>query len=166
MIVAFSRSSRPIRPISCEREIAAPGSSCAITAAASCSASAFTGEKTDEIATVRIPFAAKSAAARFSSFGRPRDPASVELVAAVAEAHVAAEPLAQGSRPRDHRRQRLRRRQPKPITPVGASRRASTTAFVKCVVPIITACTRETATPDDPTSAPIADEIRLSRPAS
>ena len=32
-------------------------------------ASAFTGEKTDEIATVRIPFAAKSAAIRFSSSG-------------------------------------------------------------------------------------------------
>ena len=69
MIVAFSRSSRPIRPISCESEIAAPGSSSAITAAASCSASALTGEKTDEIATVEIPFAAKSAAARRSSSG-------------------------------------------------------------------------------------------------
>ncbi len=69
MIVAFSRSSRPIRPISCESEIAAPGSSSAITAAASCSASALTGEKTDEIATVEMPFAAKSAAARRSSSG-------------------------------------------------------------------------------------------------
>ena len=122
-----------------------------------------TGENTDEIATERIPFAAKSAAARFSSSGVDRgDLAAVELVAAVA---------------RGARRRRARRAahvgqstiggsasvagSPSRITPVGASRRASTTAFVKCVVPIITACTRDTATPEDSTSAPIADDDAL-----
>ena len=67
MIVAFSRSSRPMRPISCDSEMRSAGQLLGDHGAASRSASAFTGEKTDEIATVRIPFAAKSAAARFSS---------------------------------------------------------------------------------------------------
>ena len=48
---------------------------------------------------------------------------------------------------------------PSLITPVGASRRASTTAFVKCVVPIITACTRETAPAESSTSERIAAAI-------
>ena len=149
MIVAFSRSSRPIRPISCESEIAASGSSCAITAAASCSASALTGEKTDEIATVRIPFAAKSAAARSQLVRLERgDPAPVELVAAVADAHVAAERVAQRVGQSTIGGSASVAGSPSLITPVGASRCASTTAFVKCVVPIITTCTRDTATPD------------------
>lgn len=68
----------PIRPISCDREIATSGpSSAAMTVAASTSRSWLTGLKTEEIATERIPLAAMSAACRFSSswsigeIGRP-----------------------------------------------------------------------------------------------
>ena len=108
---------------------------------------------------MRIPFAAKSAAARFSSSGstaeirRPSNswppwqmrtsPPSASR-SAVGHATIGGSASVAGS--------------PSRITPVGASRRASTTAFVKCVVPIITACTRDTATPEDSTSARIADD--------
>ncbi len=68
MMVAFSRSSRPMRPISCESEMATSGpSSAASTAAASTSNSLFTGANTLEIATDRSPRRAMSAACRLSS---------------------------------------------------------------------------------------------------
>ena len=69
MIVAFSRSSRPIRPISWERLIIVPGSSSATISAARCSSSLLTGEKTEEIATDRISRLPISAATRRSSSG-------------------------------------------------------------------------------------------------
>ena len=63
-IVAFSRSSSPMRPTSCERLTAASGSVSRTIAAASCSNSALTGLNTLEIATLAIPFAATSSATR------------------------------------------------------------------------------------------------------
>ncbi len=78
MIVAFSRSSRPTRPISCESDTGTSGpSTSASTSAARTSNSVLTGENTDEMATERTPFAAMSAAWRRSSsssrgeIGRP-----------------------------------------------------------------------------------------------
>jgi hypothetical protein len=68
-IVAFSRSSRPIRPISWESEIGTPGSSAARISAARSSNSMFTGEKTEETATERMPRARMSSAVRRSSSG-------------------------------------------------------------------------------------------------
>ena len=52
---AFSRSSRPIRPISWERVILRPWPTRLITAAASISWAGFTGENTPEMATARTP---------------------------------------------------------------------------------------------------------------
>ncbi len=87
MIVAFSRSSSPMRPISLESENATSGpSSAARISCARCSNSSLIGEKTEEIATERMPAAAMASAWRFSSSGSElRDHPTVELVAAVGE---------------------------------------------------------------------------------
>jgi len=72
MIVAFSRSSSPMRPISWESEMAAsaPSTSATISAART-SRSWLTGLNTDEIATERIPCDfMSSACARISSGSR------------------------------------------------------------------------------------------------
>ena len=67
IIVAFSRSSKPIRPISWDSEIATSGSCAAMISAARVSNSALTGEKTEVIATLRTPAAPMSSAALRSS---------------------------------------------------------------------------------------------------
>ena len=67
MIVAFSRSSSPIRPISCERLTAASGYSSPISAAIATSCSEVTGEKTDVTAKDEMPRARASSTALSTS---------------------------------------------------------------------------------------------------
>ena len=140
MIVAFSRSSRPIRPISWERLIIVPGSSADTISAACCSSSLFTGEKTDETATDRMPRSPISAAKRCNSFGssgeiwRPSNscpPCPRNQWFPSASRSRSGQSTIGGSACVAGRPSRMQA--------VGIRRFASTTAFVKCVVPIITA---------------------------
>ena len=66
MAVAFSRSSRPIRPISFDRLMEAPLMQSFIIEAASCSNSELTGEKTEVIAKDRTPASPASSTMRCS----------------------------------------------------------------------------------------------------
>ena len=68
-MAAFSRSSRPIRPISLDLVMKASGTSAESIAAASPSISGFTGENTDETAIALIPLVLISAAAALISSG-------------------------------------------------------------------------------------------------
>ena len=82
--VAFSRSRKPMRPISCESESRMPGTSSATMAAARCSISAVTGENTELIAaavmffclssraTLRTPISSSGAISRPSNSLPPR----------------------------------------------------------------------------------------------
>ena len=118
MIVAFSRSSRPIRPISCESEIAASGSSCVDHGRSLLLGLGVDGREDRRDRDRADPLRGEVGGGSLQLVRLDRgDPAPVELVAAVADAHVAAERVAQRSRPPDHRRQRLRRRQPEPDHP-------------------------------------------------
>ena len=104
--------------------------------------SALTGEKTDEIATERMPVAAMSSGDPADLAGvERRDLAAVELVAAMAQIGDG-RPIALTSvGPVDHRRQRRVAGRPSRSAAVGARLARFTTALVKCVVPIITART-------------------------
>ena len=67
MIAAFSRSSRPMRPISEDSVMCAPGSALAKISPAIFSHSLDTGENTAEMATVSMPFCRMSSAMPSSS---------------------------------------------------------------------------------------------------
>ena len=67
MIAAFSRSSRPMRPISLDSVMCAPGSALAKISPACFSNSAVTGEKTEVMAMELMPLAPMSAAMPSSS---------------------------------------------------------------------------------------------------
>ena len=147
MIVAFSRSSRPTRPISCDSEIGTSGpSSSATISAARCSNSVLTGEKTELIATERTPCAAMSAQWRRSSSG-----SSAEM----GLPSNSWPPCARYARPAMAATRRCGQStiggsdavagSPRRSAAVGASRRASTSALMKCVVPIMTAATSDGA---------------------
>ena len=142
-IVAFSRSSRPIRPISCERLTASVADSSSRDHRRGRRLELGVDRREDrrDRDRARCPGARMSSTARRSSSGSSsRDRPAVELVAAVAE--VAARrrrPPAAVRASRPSAAALASPGSPSRIAAVGCSRLPSTTAFVKCVVPIITA---------------------------
>ena len=149
MMAAFSRSKKPMRPISFDSEIAAPGSSLRMISAARSSIVEFMGEKIDEIATDRSPFvlnpraASATAPSSRGAISRPSNSWPPSTICTLSP-NVAASSVGQsvkGGRP--HAAGSARR-----TTPTGKSRLRSTKAFVKWVVPIITASMADTVVPE------------------
>ncbi len=138
--VAFSRSSRPMRPSSCESVTAASGSSSRRIAAARVSHSALRGEKTEAMPTEVMPAARiRRAASRMpvsskGTIGRPSyswPPSSMTTSPRTRAARSSGQSTKGGSEALAGR--------PIRIAATRVRSRRCTTALVKCVVPIMTA---------------------------
>ena len=142
MIAAFSRSSSPMRPIWLDSVMCAAGSALRKIAPARCSTASLTGENTDVIAMVSMPFACDVArdAEQFLLVER-RDRPAVEFVAAVREIAVVADGERRSSGQSTIGGSDAVAGRPSRTAAVGARSRRCTTALVKWVVPIITAST-------------------------
>lgn len=148
MMVAFSRSRKPTRPISFDSDTVRSGTSFLRISAARSSIALVTGENTEVTAAVlspraRIPavmrinsFSSSGAISRLSNSWPPR-------TMNVCRPSVVARSSGQstiGGRPRVAGR-------PRRTAATSSSRLRSTTALVKCVVPIITASMSATEAP-------------------
>ena len=139
MIAAFSRSSRPMRPMSLESVICTPGSALAKDFARLGFALRIdrAEHRGDRDRADALGPDVRGDAEKFG-FVERRNLAAVEFMAAVSEIGVTADRAPKVVRPVDHRRQRGGRRQPRRTAAVGARSRRCTTALVKWVVPIMT----------------------------
>ena len=138
--VAFSRSSRPMRPSSCESVTATSGSSSRRIVAARVSHSALRGEKTEAMATEVMPAARiRRAASRMpvssnGTIGRPSyswPPSSMTTSPRTRAARSSGQSTKGGSEALAGR--------PIRMAATRVRSRRWTTALVKCVVPIMTA---------------------------
>ena len=139
MIAAFSRSSSPIRPISAEQVMRAPGTASAKIRAASISIALLTGLNTEVIAMAAMPRRRISAPMRKSSAGssgersRPsysQPPCARKKWLPIASRRSAGQSTIGG--------RHSVAGNPSRTAAVASTSRRCTTALVKCVVPIIT----------------------------
>ncbi len=142
MIAAFSRSSRPIRPISADSVICVPGSASARISPARFSNSFETGENTDDTATDLIPLAAICAAIprnSASSSGEITRPSN-SLPPCARYQWLPSTSRRSAGQSTIGGRLCVAGRHSRTVATCARSRRC-TTALVKCVVPIITTST-------------------------
>ena len=138
--VAFSRSSSPMRPRSCDRVMSTPGHSSRTIPAAASSHSAVSGEKMLAMPTDVMPDAAISraalrmASASNSTSGRPSYSCPPSIMKTRPRA-IAARSSGQSTNGGSE----ALAGNPMRTAATGLSPRRCTTALVKCVVPIITA---------------------------
>ena len=150
MIAAFSRSRRPMRPISLESVIWAPGMASAKSSPARFSKSPLTGEKTEVMAIERMPLAAMSLAIPFNSsslsglrspgrrihyrHGQDKCDCRSTVFRSSGQSTIGSGEAVAG--------------RPRRTAAVWARSRRCTTALVKWVVPIITKSTADASIPD------------------